>query len=109
MIKKHAQMIDLCLKCLSEHGFKFNISKIQLGHRSTVDFLGFRVDPFKYIPLTSFKNLFENYPIPKKKVELYKFLGLIQWHLNFIPNINNVLSPLLMSFICEEWHLKHFY
>ena len=119
LIKKHAQMIDLCLECLSTHGFKFNISKIQLGHRSSVDFLGFRIDPLKYIPLTSFKNLFENYPTPKKKVELYKFLGLIQWHLNFIPNINNVLSPLyhklgqaktLHEKIClDETELKSFH
>ena len=78
---------------LEKHGFRISLTKLQM-FKSYLKFLGVMIskngiscDPAKVQAVLDF-------PIPKSKTEMQRFLGLANYLSDFIPNFATTASPL---------------
>jgi len=91
--EEHRQALESVFLKFREHRLKFKPKKCEL-FRTEVDFLGRRVGRHGIsIPEAKVKCVVE-WPIPTTKTELESFLGFINYHRDFIPNLAEHASSL---------------
>ena len=91
--EEHDKRLKQVLDVIKESGMKLNPQKCQfsqtevifLGHKVTAD--GIKPDPSK-------TSAIDNIPEPKTKLELQRFLGMINFIGKFIPNLAKIAGPL---------------
>lgn len=89
----HVSLLERVLKKLRSANLTINLSKCQffrsqlryLGY--VVDSQGLRTDPEKVEAIL-------NYPTPKNRKEIKRFLGTASWYRRFIPNFSTIAGPL---------------
>jgi hypothetical protein len=91
---EHLAMLDFVLYKLTSANFTINASKFQFS-RPEIKFLGYiicdrtsRPDPQRIEAILS-------YPPPRKQKQLRKFLGICNFHQQFIVNYSQYVAPLL--------------
>ena len=91
--KEHDQRLRSCLTRIRQSGLKLNQSKCIftlksltfLGHIISAD--GVKPDPTKV-------NAIKDMPIPKSKIDLQRFLGMVNYVAKFVPNLSQMTAPL---------------
>jgi len=90
---EHDIILQKILQRARERNIKFNLKKIQF-RIPQVRYLGnivsntrLQLDPIKINPIT-------NMPTPTTEVELQRFLGMVNYLRQFIPNISEITTPL---------------
>ena len=90
---QHSQDLRTVLQRLSDAGLKINAAKCVLG-ASSVSFLGHTVSAAGIVPLPSKIDTISSLPRPRTKVELQRFLGMVNFYHRFVPHLAEVLAPL---------------
>ena len=91
--KQHDERLERVLQCIQERNIKLNPQKCRfkvdqvkyIGHVLTSE--GLKADPQKIEAITSMTK-------PTSKVELQRFLGMINYLGKFLPNLAQVTAPL---------------
>ena len=89
----HLQTLEEVLKRLETTGFKAKMSKCQFL-RSSVSYLGHRIDARLLHPLPDKVQAIVDAPDPQNVQELKSYLGLLSYYGKFLPNLSSVLAPL---------------
>ena len=89
----HAQHLQHVFKLLSDNGLVVNKQKCELGV-ATLDYLGHRVTPKGIQPLPDRIDVISQFPTPTTKVQLQRFLGILNFYHRFLPRIAPELAPL---------------
>lgn len=91
--EEHVALLDRVLEKLQFANLTINLSKCQF-FRSKLRYLGYivdsqglRTDPDKVEAIL-------NYPTPKNRKEVKRFLGTASWYRRFIPNFSTIAGPL---------------
>ena len=92
-LEEHNERLHETLERIRKSGLKLNLSKCNfaaseitfLGH--TLSAKGIQPDPLKTRAILDM-------PIPSTRVELQRFLGMINYLGKFIPNLSQITSPL---------------
>lgn len=92
----HHQHLRLVLERFREHGLTINPSKCKFG-LPEVDFLGHNVSAHGIRPLSDHVAAIRDFPPPRDKPQLQRFLGLLNFYRRFLPGIARVLLPLTNS------------
>ena len=106
---EHDERLDQVLSKIKESGLKLNKKKCIFGVQS-VTFLGHNLSNEGIKPDLSKIKAVNEMPIPKSKVELQRFLGLVNYVGKFIPNLSQITAPLRLllkkdvEFIMEKPH-----
>ena len=91
--EEHLQNLEQVLCRLEAEGVRLKKSKCQF-FKSSVEYLGHRVDATGLHPTTDKLRAVAEAPAPKNLKELRSFLGLINYYGSFIPNLSALLNPL---------------
>ena len=91
--EEHDRNLSAVLKAIERHGLSLNSSKCQFSKAET-SFLGFKFkdqtripDPERYSALREFK-------LPTDAKALQRFIGMVGFFSNFIPNYSDLITPL---------------
>ena len=90
---EHHHHLRQVLTLLQENGLTINKEKSILGE-SSVSFLGHMVSKNGITPMPNKVEAITNYPEPKDRAALQRFLGMINYYRRFIPNAASILTPL---------------
>ena len=91
--KSHWSHLRLVLTRLRDAGLAVNPKKCVLGKKE-VTFLGHSVSEAGVVPLPQKVDAIGNMKKPETKVELQRFLGMINYYHRFVPHLAKVLAPL---------------
>ena len=102
-LDEHMEHLEEVFKRLLRHGVRVNRTKCRFL-KSSVNFLGHRIDAEGIHPLQEKLSAILQVPAPKSVQELRSFLGLINYYGKFIPNAASILAP-LNKLLCKdaEW------
>ena len=102
-LDEHMEHLEEVFKRLLRHGVRVNRTKCRFL-KSSVNFLGHRIDAEGIHPLQEKLSAILQAPAPKSVQELRSFLGLINYYGKFIPNAASILAP-LNKLLCKdaEW------
>ena len=89
----HMYHIKEVLKRVQAAGLTINPKEVQLC-RQKFEFLGFIITPGKCAPDPEKVAVLNNYPIPKTKNDIQKFLGLAGFYRRFIDSFSLTAKPL---------------
>ena len=89
----HMDNLKVVLDALYNAGLKLNREKCQFFVNS-VNFLGFNISKNSVRPSKTKTLVVQNYPIPKSKRDVKKFLGLTGFYRKLIENYACIASPL---------------
>lgn len=89
----HVQRLKALFDRLVEANLTINLSKCEFA-KATVTYLGKVVGQGKVRPVSAKVEAIDNYPIPKTKKELQRFLGLVGYYRGFCQNFSTVVAPL---------------
>ncbi|CAB3385941.1 Hypothetical predicted protein [Cloeon dipterum] len=89
----HKTHLQLVLEQFSKHGLVVNAEKCILG-APTVHFLGYEVSALGLRPLPDRIQAIADYPVPKTREDLSRFLGMVNYYHRFLPNIAAHLAAL---------------
>ena len=92
-VEQHKQHLRETLRRLEAAGLAVNAKKCVLG-QAQVKFLGQEISAEGVRPLPSKVSNIAALPRPTNKVELQRYLGMINFYHRFLPNIAAVLAPL---------------
>ena len=81
------------LKTFKEENIKLKLSKCRFGYTEVI-YLGHKISKNKVEPLINHVESITNLPAPQNVYELQRFLGKINYHRRFIPNMTELLEPL---------------
>lgn len=90
---EHRQHLRTVLQRLEEYGITINPSKCVFG-KSEVDFLGYHVSEHGIKPPQEKVNAIADFPKPKTIEELRRFLGMLNFYRENIPNAATIQAPL---------------
>lgn len=107
--KEHEERLQNVVKAIEKSGLKLNKAKCQfglsevtyLGHKLTSDGIKADEDKIKAI---------KDYPHPKNKEELQRFLGMTNYLAKFVPTYSSVSAPLrklLEKDVMWHWNESH--
>lgn len=91
--EEHDCILAMVLRRLSEHSFKVNNNKSQIGLLA-VNFLGFRITAGKLLPRPDRLAEFEKIPVPQSKEELQSVLSTLRHYGQFCKNFSMIAQPL---------------
>lgn len=91
--EQHADHLRLLFKRLQEHGLTINTAKCVFGVKN-IEFLGHLVTPEGVQPLDNKVQALRDFPRPTSLRKLREFLGLLNFHRRFIPNVARIILPL---------------
>lgn len=92
-IEEHQEHVKIVLERIRSENLKLNKNKCQFG-RDEIRFLGFQIkNGSKKIPKDKIKSLLE-FPRPKSKCELQRFIGMANFYRSLIPNFSDMSKPL---------------
>ena len=95
-MEQHKEHLEELFKILENNGLVVNRAKCELGVPH-LDFLGHRVTSQGVAPMPDRVTAIQNYPTPKDKPALQRFLGMINYYHRFLPNIAKKLIPLHLA------------
>lgn len=91
--EEHNQRLDKVLKILNSSNLRVKVSKCSFGCTS-MEYLGHKFDEKGLHATDKHIKAIINAPPPKDATALKSFLGLVSFHLKFIPNASEILYPL---------------
>ena len=94
--RTHVTHLRQVLSCLRDAGMVINPAKCELG-KSSVDFLGHHVSAAGISPLPERVAAVSNFPPPKNRKDIQRFLGMINFYRRFLPGLASVILPLTNS------------
>ncbi len=103
--RDHLQTIDEVFRRLSDANLTLNLAKCEFGC-ATVTYLGKEVGSGQVRPLNSKIQAILDFPVPKTRRELLRFLGMTGYYRCFCKNFSIVASPLtglLCKAVCFKW------
>ena len=109
----HIKTLQILLKVLDEHGFSLRVDKCEFGY-PYMEFLGFILDGKSIRPSPENIEKIKNFPSPKNRKALRRFLGLVNFNRRFVRNIADKCAPLnkltsdKVTFKWTEHHQKSF-
>ena len=89
----HVQRLQHLFSRLEAANLTVNLAKSEIG-KATINYLGFVVGHGKLKPLEAKVTAVLNYPVPKTRKELRRFLGMVSFYRSFCPNLSEILAPL---------------
>ena len=89
----HLQRIRKFLDRLSKAKLTLNLAKTEFCH-ATVTFLGHLVGQGQVKPLEAKVNAISEFPVPKCKRQLMRFLGMAGYYRKFCKNFSGIAEPL---------------
>ena len=89
----HLQRIRQFFDRLSKAKLTVNLAKTEFCH-ATVTFLGHLVGQGQVKPLEAKVNAISEFPVPKCKRQLMRFLGMAGYHRKFCKNFSGIAEPL---------------
>ena len=92
-IYEHDQNLQIVLNILDKYGLVENENK-RIECKEKIDFLGYRIEYNKLKPNLVRAQGIIDYPAPKSKKSLQRFLGMINYDRMFIEGITKILRPL---------------
>lgn len=90
---EHLEQIENLFSRLSRANLTVNLAKCEFG-RATVTYLGKIVGGGQVRPVESKVEAITNFPVPKTRRDLRRFLGMVGYYRNFCKNFSAVASPL---------------
>ena len=90
--EEHQNHLKIVFQRLQEYGIKIRPDKCAFAQES-VPYLGFIVDGTGSSINPKYKDKIANIPIPRTKKQLQRFLGMVNYLLKFIPNLQVDLKP----------------
>lgn len=91
--EQHIQDLKSVCERLSANGLVINQKKCVFG-QSAINFLGHTISSSGISPLPEKVRAVMDFPLPKTKTELQRFLGMLNFYHRFIPNIAKTSQPL---------------
>jgi hypothetical protein len=91
--EEHKAYVKEALRLLHEANFRVNLAKSKLG-RTEISYLGFILDGVTYRVDQSRLQPLRDMVAPKSLRQLRSFLGLANYHRDFIPNLADLAKPL---------------
>ncbi len=91
--EEHLQHLEEVFRRLDEHGLVVNSDKCSFG-RAEVSFLGHMVHGQGVRPLQAKARAVTDYPQPRTRRQLRRFLGMVKFYRRFIPNCAEVAASL---------------
>jgi hypothetical protein len=92
-ITEHDNNLNEVINLLNKYGLQENKMK-RVERQKKIEFLGYEIEKDKIKPLVSRSQGIVDFPIPKTKKQVQKFLGIINYDRSFLKNITEVLKPL---------------
>ncbi|XP_045453892.1 uncharacterized protein K02A2.6-like [Melitaea cinxia] len=89
----HREHLRTVLRRLEEHGITINPSKCHFG-QTEVQFLGYHVSKDGIKPPAQKIDIIMKYPKPTNIEELRRFLGMLNFYRDHIPNAASIQAPL---------------
>ena len=97
----HALHLRQVLSRLRDAGMVINPKKCELG-KSSVDFLGHGVSSAGISPLPERVSAVQDFPVPKSRKDIQRFLGMINYYRRFLAGLASVILPLTDSLSGKE-------
>ncbi|XP_076278431.1 uncharacterized protein LOC143208168 [Lasioglossum baleicum] len=91
--EEHAEHLRVVFQRLNEHYLRVNPSKCVFGV-SEIEFLGHTINSSGIKPLASKVEAINNFPEPKRVVDLRRFLGMVNFYRRNIPRAAHLQAPL---------------
>ena len=91
--KEQEERLFRVLERVRASGLKLNLSKCVFSQKE-ITFLGHIISDQGIRPDPSKTSAIRDMPVPKSKVELQRFLGMINYLGKFLPNLAEVTTPL---------------
>jgi RNase H-like domain found in reverse transcriptase/Reverse transcriptase (RNA-dependent DNA polymerase) len=103
-IEEHDELVKWVFEKLKKHNLKVNVKKVQFAQNS-VKLLGVTVNGKDKTPMEIKRNETLEFPRPRSVAELRRFLGLVGWFREFIPNFANLTKELYggLSITKRHW------
>ena len=92
-LETHLQHLRLVLQRFQQNGLVINPAKCEFG-RFEINFLGHHVSAAGASPLLKHVEAVEVFPQPQDRLQIQRFLGLINFYRRFIPAAARILRPL---------------
>jgi hypothetical protein len=99
--KEHSDHLRQVLPLLSDNGFVVNTRKSLFG-QSELHYLGHLVSAAGITPLPSWVEVIANVLVPTTKVELQRFLGMVNFYGRFMPLFAGKLNLLHAATACKS-------
>ena len=101
---EHIRAMRVLFEKLTEANLTVNLSKCEFAKGSVV-YLGHVVGNGKIKPVQAKVEAIEQFPVPKSKQELSRFLGLAGYYRKFCKNFASVVAPLtdLLGSVQFQW------
>jgi len=90
---EHQKSLQFLFETSQKYGLLLSPKKAHICKQS-IDFLGHTINKDGIEPLQKHKKCVDEFPRPKDKKSLKRFLGLVNFNLKFIPRASIILSPL---------------
>ena len=91
--QKHLETLEEVLSRLDKFGLRVKSKKCEFM-RSSVTYLGHRIDATGLHPLPDKVQAIKNAPAPRSVQELKSYLGMLTYYSKFLPNLSTTLHPL---------------
>ena len=91
--KTNLESLEEVLRRIEDANLRLKLKKCQFL-KSSVDYLGYRIDAEGLHPLEEKVKAIQDAPAPNSVQELKSYLGLIAYYSKFMPNLASVLHPL---------------
>ena len=92
-IQAHIQHLDLVLERMARYGLVTQARKCSF-FVNKIQYLGLEFDTQGYRPLPRLLPKIEEYPEPKDRKQIQKFLGLINYYRTHVPHLAEIAAPL---------------
>ncbi|XP_048035833.1 uncharacterized protein LOC125261281 [Megalobrama amblycephala] len=90
---EHVSLLETVFKHLQEASLTLNFSKCEIG-KATVTYLGKQVGYGQVRPVMAKISAINDFPVPKTRRELRRFLGMAGFYRCFCRNFSSVAAPL---------------
>jgi len=91
--KANLESLEEVLRRIEDANLRLKLKKCQFL-KSSIDYLGYRIDAEGLHPLEEKVKAIQDAPAPTSVQELKSYLGLIAYYSKFMPNLSAVLHPL---------------
>ena len=92
-VPTHLATLRKVFKRLSLYGLKIKPAKCQIM-KTEVDYLGHTITEEGTVPIENRTKSIVQYPKPTTCRALKRFIGMLNWYRNYIPNCSSLLRPL---------------
>jgi len=97
--EEHLDALGEIFSRFSEHGLTLKRTKCSF-FKSEIIFLGHKVDAQGVRPWEKHQQAINEFPTPKRKEDIWRFRGMVNFYSRFIPHFSEVCEPL--NRLCKE-------